>query len=218
MKLTWYGHAAFLLETEQGTRLIIDPYLSGSYDGQMAYDPIEETAHAVLISHEHPDHNAPETIPGHPEVLFQAEDAEVREVRITGVRTFHDEREGADRGDSMAAVIEADGLRLVHLGDLGHRPDEKTLQALAPVDVLLVPVGGFFTIDAATAGRVVDQLAPRVVVPMHYRTDRCHFDIAGVEDFLQGKENVERPGRSTLDLRPETLPAETTVIVLEHAR
>jgi L-ascorbate metabolism protein UlaG (beta-lactamase superfamily) len=218
MRLTWYGHAAFLIETEQGTRLVIDPYLSGSYNGQMAHAPIDDTADAVLVTHSHPDHSAADTIGGQPEVFFRPTRATVGDAEVTGVAVFHDEAGGSQRGENTIILVEADGVRLAHLGDLGHDLDDETQEALGKVDVLLVPVGGFFTIDAEAATRVAQKLSPRVIVPMHYRTEGCRFDIAGVDDFLRGRDRVERPGTSTIDLTAATLPEQPTVVVLEHAR
>jgi L-ascorbate metabolism protein UlaG (beta-lactamase superfamily) len=142
----------------------------------------------------------------------------VGNLQLRGVRVFHDERAGRERGENTIVIIESDGLRVAHLGDLGHELDDETLQEVGPVDVALIPVGGYFTIDAPTAGRVVAQLAPRIVIPMHYKTGSIDFPIAPVDGFLEGKSNVQRPGGSTLEVRADSLPEEQAIVVLEHAR
>jgi L-ascorbate metabolism protein UlaG (beta-lactamase superfamily) len=212
------GHSCFLIESAAGTRLIIDPYLSGSYNGGMAYRPVAESADAVVVTHQHQDHNAVQEVLGDPRVLLEPQAATVGNIEIRGVPVFHDESRGKKRGSNTIVLLKADGVTVAHLGDLGHELDDEALSTIGPVDVALVPVGGFFTIDAEEAARVVAQLKPKLVVPMHYKTDFVDFAIAPVEDFLAGKPDVRRPGSSTLDLASEPLPSETAIVVLEHAR
>jgi len=218
MRITWYGHSAFLVEAENGTRVILDPYRSGAYGGALRYDPIEEPADAVVSSHTHDDHGAVDTIPGNPQVLIEPTSAAVRTVTIRGVPAYHDARGGAERGDMTLLVLEDEGLRVVHLGDLGHELDQDTIDRIKTPDVLLIPVGGHFTIDAATAARVVDSLAPRIVVPMHYKTDKCDFPIASVEDFLATQHVVIRLATSTFTVTIADLPVTRTVYVPQAAR
>lgn len=218
MRITWYGHSAFLVEAEDGTRLILDPYRSGAYGGALRYGPIAETADAVVASHTHDDHGAVDTIPGRPQVLIEPTSVAVGTVTIRGVPADHDAVGGAERGHETILVVEDGGLRLVHLGDLGHELDQATVDRIGRTDVLLVPVGGYFTIDAATAARVVDSLAPRIVVPMHYKTDKTDFPIASVEDFLGTQDAVVRLDGSTFTVTTADLPAERTVYVPTSAR
>lgn len=218
MRITWYGHSAFLVEAEDGTRVILDPYRSGGFGGALRYSPIAEPADAVVASHTHDDHGAVDTIPGRPQVLIEPLLATVGTVTIRGVPADHDATGGTERGHQTILVLEDAGIRLVHLGDLGHELDQVAVDRIGKIDVLLVPVGGHFTIDAATAARVVDSLAPRVVVPMHYKTDKCDFPIASVEDFLATQENVVRMEASTFTVTTEALPRERTVYVPACAR
>lgn len=218
MKISWFGHAAFLIEASDGTRIIIDPYEAGSYDGAVAYKAIDEAADAVLATHLHPDHAGVDTIPGDPQVITEPRTATVGSVQVTGVPVFHDESQGSDRGSNTIIVLEDGELRLAHLGDLGHELDPETVSRIGRVDVVLVPVGGYFTIDAPTASRVVQSLDPRIVIPMHYKTGSIGFPIAPVDEFLQGQTRVERVAASTIEVTRETLPAERTVKVLEHSR
>ena len=218
MRLTYFGHSSFLVEAADGTRIIIDPYLHGSFDGALRYAPIDEPADAVVASHTHEDHGATDTIPGKPLVFVHPVAETVGAVRITGIQVAHDEAGGKKRGKNTITVLDDGDIRLAHLGDLGHMLDAATVAAIGRVDVLLVPVGGFFTIDHKEAGQVLDSLDPRIVVPMHYKTDKCDFPIAPVESFLATQKTVERRSTPTLEATKSTLPSGRTVIVLAQAR
>jgi len=121
------------------------------------------------------------------------------------------------RGDNVIFCFELDGVRVCHLGDLGHRLDDKQLKEIGSVDVLLIPVGGVYTIDAKVATEVCDQLKPRVIIPMHYKTEKGLAGISGVEGFLSGKANVSRPDSSQAEFKPGELPATGQIIVLKPA-
>lgn len=171
MRLTWLGHACFLLE-EQGFRLILDPYA-----GVAGYPEPPLEAHRVLCSHGHHDHCAVERVTLLPE----------REspFRIRTVETCHDDQRGTLRGKNTVHILTAGGVTVAHLGDLGHQLTAEQLADLGPVDGLLIPVGGYYTVDAAGARNVCDAVKPRWVVPMHYRHPPYGLEVvAGVEDFL----------------------------------
>jgi L-ascorbate metabolism protein UlaG (beta-lactamase superfamily) len=218
MRITYFGHSCFLVETQDHTRVIIDPYLSGSFDGALMYGPVNEPADVVLASHEHDDHSATSTIPGQPRVFLHPVGERVGSVSITGVQVAHDEAGGKQRGKNTISVLDDGDLRLVHLGDLGHLLDDPTVKRIGPVDVLLVPVGGHFTIDYSGAATVVDALAPSVVIPMHYKTPKVDFPIVPADAFLGTQTTVRHHTGSTLEITRATLPAERTVVVLPHAR
>ncbi|MEA3311060.1 MAG: MBL fold metallo-hydrolase [candidate division WOR-3 bacterium] len=219
MKIQWLGHSAFLIETSDGRKLVTDPYDSGSYDGAVGYEEIDVAADVVTVSHEHPDHDGVAGLihaPG--TVVRESDSTEAAGFNIRGIETFHDESHGAERGPNTIFVIEADGLRICHLGDLGHLLSDEQIEELGRVDVLLIPVGGHFTIDAAQATRIAERIKPKVVIPMHYKTKVLGFPIAGVEGFLQGKSNVVRMDSTFTEITADTLPAETEIRVLQHAR
>ena len=218
MRLTYFGHSSFLIEAADGTRVILDPYRHGSFDGALRYGPIDEPADVVAASHTHDDHGAADTIPGDPLVLVHPVAETVGAVKITGVQVAHDEAGGKKRGKNTIIVVDDGDVRLVHLGDLGHTLDDATVQAIGRVDVLLVPVGGFFTIDHKEAAQVVDTLDPHIVIPMHYKTDLVDFPIATEEPFLETQAGVERKTVPTLEVSGTNLPAKRSVIVLAHAR
>jgi L-ascorbate metabolism protein UlaG (beta-lactamase superfamily) len=216
MRIKWLGHSAFLLSSADGTRIITDPYVPGSFSGQLRYGPIQDKAHAVTISHHHRDHDGAAKLPGEPAVFDRAGSFKEESISITGFDTFHDESKGAERGRNVVFVFEADGLRVCHCGDLGHVLTAHQVAAIGKVDVLLLPVGGTFTVDAAAAHEVADQLAARVTIPMHYKTDKLGFDIDGVEAFTQGEKDVKRLG-TDVEVRADKLPPVPEIWVLEHA-
>ena len=124
---------------------------------------------------------------------------------------------GSERGPNLVFCLEADGISVVHMGDLGHLLSEEQAGAVGRPDVLLIPVGGTFTVDANEATEIVNQLNPRLVVPMHFKTSKCNLPIAGVDEFLQGKSNVKRAGGSVLEVSRENMPETTEIVVLDHA-
>jgi len=217
MKLEWLGHSAFLLTAADGTSIVTDPYVPGSFGGDIRYAPIRRTADAVTVSHHHQDHDGVSRLPGRPKVVEGKGKFKAGSISITGFETFHDTSSGAQRGRNTVFVFEADGLRVCHCGDLGHVLDRQQAAAIGKVDVLLVPVGGTFTVDAPTAREVAGQLAARVIIPMHYKTEKLGFDIAGVEEFVRGQGNVKRVGRAEVEVSAGKLPPAPEIWVLEHA-
>ena len=174
-------HAEFLIETEGGFRIVTDPY-----DSSCGY-PVETVeADAVLVSHGHHDHNAVENVSGHPAVIseegvFSPDPM----IRVTSISGYHDDEQGRKRGTTLLFLIEAEGLRIVHLGDLGCMLDEEKIRKLFRPDVLMIPVGGFFTIDGKQAAETAKKLEARTVLPMHYKTDYiAGWPISGPEDFM----------------------------------
>ncbi len=218
MKLRYLAHSAFLMTTSKGTRIITDPYEAGSYGGAVGYRAIDEEADLITVSHDHPDHC--HVCEKHRKArLVQAPgENKVAEVAVRGVASFHDRSGGKERGRNVIFVFKADGLTVCHCGDLGHVPDEALVKEIGPVDVLLVPVGGFYTIDAAEADQVIAKMKPKVAVPMHYKTEKLGFGIATVEPFVKGKSNVINIGESEVDIDAARLPKETTVWVLRPCK
>jgi L-ascorbate metabolism protein UlaG (beta-lactamase superfamily) len=217
MKIKWYGHAAFKITTDNGTRIIIDPYESGAYDGALAYGKIDEEADIVMTSHDHADHNYTKTIPGKYVLVNKAGEYDVRGVKIKALPSFHDNSSGKERGNNLIFVIACDDLILVHTGDIGHALDADLLKKIGKTDIVLLPVGGFFTIDATEASGMVTELAPRVIIPMHYKTDKCGFPIAPVEEFTKKQANVRIMDKAEIEISKKTLPANSEVVVLRHA-
>jgi L-ascorbate metabolism protein UlaG (beta-lactamase superfamily) len=216
MKVKWLGHACFLVTSESGLTIMTDPYESGVFG--LEYAPPSEEADIVTVSHDHADHNNVADVKGDFQVVQGAGSHEAKGIRFKGVATAHDESSGKERGPNTIFTFTLDGVNVCHLGDLGHDLPDKEAAAIGAVDVLLVPVGGNFTIDAAVAERVCRKLAPKVVIPMHFKNDRCPgFPVAGVEDFTKGRQQVKVSDGSETEIKKEQLPAATETIVLRPA-
>jgi len=214
MKIKWLGLASFLITSDTGIGIITDPFETG---GDLRYGEIKESADIVTVSHDHFDHNNVAAVRGNPQVVREVESVEVKRIRFQGIPSFHDEAAGKLRGRNTIFCFEVDGVRLCHLGDLGHRLSDKQVSEIGIVDVLLIPVGGVFTIDAKVATEVCNRLRPKVIIPMHYRDGKCNFPVAGVDEFLQGKEGVSRLDTSEVELKVGELPPSTKIIVLKPA-
>ena len=217
MKIKWYGHSAFLITSDQGVKIITDPYESGAYGGQLAYGKIKDQADIVLTSHDHADHNYTKDLPGTPQIVKGSGSKTAKGISMKGISTYHDPSQGSERGANTIFTLKIDNIQLCHLGDLGHLLSDKELAEIGPVDILLIPVGGFFTIDPKEATRVAEQIKPKILIPMHFKTAKCGFPIAPVEDFLKGKTNTKRPKASEATFDKATLPQQMEIVVLEHA-
>ena len=212
MKIKWLGHASFMITSETGTKIITDPYVTTE---NLNYGEIKESADVVTVSHEHGDHSNVSAVRGNPEVVRGT--AKVKGMEFKGIPTYHDDAEGKQRGKNTIFCFEVDGIRVCHLGDLGHPLNDKQVAELGSVDILLIPVGGNYTIDAKVAGQVCDRLKPKVIIPMHFKNDKCAFPIAGVDEFLKGKKGVSRLDASEVEFKQGALPATTQIMVLKSA-
>lgn len=217
MKIRYLGHACFLVTSANGTKIVFDPYQPGGFDGAIAYGPLTEPADIVVISHEHADHNFAAGVPGNPQVIKGAGVHSAALILFRGIPLKHDSSDGSKRGDNTVFCADIDGLRLCHLGDLGHELNPSQGAEIGAVDVLLCPIGGVFTIDAAGASQVMRALNPRVTIPMHFKTPKISLSLAPLDDFLQGKKNVHYQRASEMTLTRETLPQEPQIIVLDPA-
>jgi L-ascorbate metabolism protein UlaG (beta-lactamase superfamily) len=190
MKLTWLGHSCF--KVEKGDFIVIlDPYADGSVPGLAS---IRERANLVLCSHEHNDHNYRDGVG-----LWEAEE---NPFTVEQMNTYHDDVKGERRGENQITILGDGKTRLAHMGDLGCEPEPEQLEQLKGVDVLLLPVGGHYTIDAAQAADLVKKIEPRIVVPMHYRDDEegFGFDVLGkVEEFLENMDSIKKVAGSELE-------------------
>ncbi len=223
--LTWLGHPTFVLATSTGLTALLDPMGAG-----VGYPltPVNGV-NVVTISHEHSDHNNVALATGSPVVLrglvgndWAKVDQTVKGVRVRTVQSYHDDTQGSQRGKNAIFVFEMDGLTIVHLGDLGHLLNADQVKALGTVDVLMIPVGGFFTIDGRAASEVVKQLNPKVVIPMHYKTPALSASLAGqlatADDFLAAlgtSVQVTQVGQ-TISLSSAKLPTSRTVMVMSY--
>ena len=214
MKVKWLGHACFLITSKAGVKVITDPYTVGA---GINYSPIRETADIVLVSHDHDDHNNVSAVEGRPEVVKGSGTKTVKGIPFKGIATTHDASQGQQRGVNTVFCFTIDGLKLCHLGDLGHVLSPGQVTQIGTVDILFVPVGGFFTIDDSVAGQVCDQLQPRVTIPMHFKTPKCVYPIACVEGFLKGKKAVRKVAGSETEFEREKLSTAAEIVLLEPA-
>ncbi|MBC7104473.1 MAG: MBL fold metallo-hydrolase [Firmicutes bacterium] len=207
MRLYWLGHACFLLVASDGTRVVTDPF-----DEQVGYPVPGVRADLATVSHQHFDHNATRVLAGRPRVVTEPGEGRFGSVTVRGVATYHDAVQGRQRGPNTVFVITVDGVRVCHLGDLGHGLTPAQVAEIGPVDVLLVPVGGTFTIGPAEAHGVVEALRPALAVPMHYKTDVVTLPLAPVEEFTRRFPEVAH--RDFLEVGADSLPPPTQVVVL----
>lgn len=214
MKITWIGHSCFLIEGKDVT-VITDPY-----DEHIPYRAPNFPANVVTVSHEHFDHNAVHRVLGSPEVVRGPGEHTARGVRFTGIATFHDEVQGKKRGENTVFTFTIDGITLAHFGDLGHVLNEEQLAQLADVQVAMIPVGGYFTIDADQAAQIVAKLPQvKVIIPMHYKTDILgpDFPIDPVEKFTSRMQNIVEIGSEEVVLTQDSLPSSPEVWILNYA-
>jgi L-ascorbate metabolism protein UlaG (beta-lactamase superfamily) len=215
MKIEWLGHACFLLETGRGLKIVTDPYEPGSYGGALGYSDINLEADLVTVSHKHFDHGYTKAVKG-AQIVDKPGTFKKEQVSIEGLRSFHDKTHGSQRGDNIIFIFNIDGLGVAHLGDLGHIPSD--LEKLKNLDVVLIPVGGTFTIDSREASELIDLIKPRIVIPMHFKTEKLGFDIDGVSEFTRGKSNVKELNASFLEVEKASLPEQTQIVVLKPSR
>ena len=204
MKIIWNGHSCFTLQSAQGT-VVIDPFADNYVPGCGVIRP---EADGVYCSHNHNDHGCAEVV-----VLS----GKAHGVEVETVPSFHDEAQGTKRGNNLIHIFTAEGMRCVHLGDLGCELNEEQAAAIGTPDILFVPVGGFYTIDAKQAAEIVSQLNPRIVVPMHYKGEGFGYDVlTPVDDFLAlCSGTVKVLGGSSFDVTPDT-PAQVIVPALPN--
>ncbi len=214
MNIKYLGHAAFVITSDTGLKIITDPYGTGP---DLTYGEITESADIVTVSHDHFDHSNVAAVKGNPEVVRRAGRSTAKGIEFKGIASYHDEAKGRLRGNNIIFCFELDGIRLCYLGDLGHLLDDKQVAEIGSVDILFIPVGGYYTIDAKAATEVCNQLKPKVIIPMHYKTEKGIPNIVGVDEFLGGKANVNRLDVSQAEFKPGELPATGQIIVLKPA-
>jgi L-ascorbate metabolism protein UlaG (beta-lactamase superfamily) len=210
MEISWLGHSCFRIRGSHVT-IITDPY-----PPSLGYSLGKPTARIVTVSHQHPGHSYVQGVGGEPKSVSGPGEYEISGVLIIGIATFHDREKGRKRGKNTVYLIEVDEIAVCHLGDLGHVLTAEQVEELGDVDVLLLPVGGVSTINAPMAAEVVRQLEPKVVVPMHYKTEALSWELEPVERFLKeiGVEQVV--SQPKLSFTKSSLPASTQVFLLDY--
>lgn len=214
MKVKWLGHSCFLLTSGKDFKVVTDPFRPESY---LTYAPVTVAADVVTVSHGHWDHCYADGIPGNPLVLKGNVEKMLQEVEFRGFHAFHDGNQGRERGDNTLFRIVMEGVTVCHLGDLGHIISAGDAVAIGNVDILLVPVGGVFTITPEEADRVVDEIKPRIVIPMHYKTPQCQFVEFTVDVFIKGKKSVRKLEVDEVEFNAGALPEAQEIVALKYS-
>lgn len=213
MKIKYIGHSCFLLEQQKNAlRILIDPYRAGAYEGALGYRPVRDFADLALISHDHPDHSGAEGIPGSPLTIRGS--CTARGVAFEALDLPHDSENGRMRGRVRAFLFELDGIRVAHLSDLGGCLSPPQSQMLKGTHVLMIPVGGHYTIDAETAWGICRSLQPNLVIPMHFKTLKVAMALESVDRFLALQPRARKIPQTTLEIDRDTLPEPVTTVVL----
>lgn len=213
MKVTYIGHSSFKIELDSQV-FVIDPYDPDAF----GYDFPETKADLLLLSHSDPETSYVEGVKDYEFLIDSPGEYEISDIFIFGLPTFHDAEEGKARGRNTAFLIEDHDFSILHLGSLGHELPQATMERIGDVDVLMIPVGGNYVIDAETASKVISSLEPGIVIPMHYKTSDSKYekDLAELKEFLEemgAQESVTK--KSELDLKTASnVPDETKIIVL----
>jgi Predicted Zn-dependent hydrolases of the beta-lactamase fold len=211
MRIEYFGHSCFKIEGERGVRILTDPF-----DSSVGYKLPDVEADIVSVSHDHFDHNYTEAIRGDFKLINKTGIFYVRDININGIISHHDNVNGKKRGDNIIYTFDVDGIKVCHLGDLGHTLNSDQVARIGGVDVLLIPVGGYYTIDANDAVKVIGQLKPSIVMPMHYKTPVVDFPIEPVDVFLNKVGGGEKLTFRVLDIKKEDLDGSAKVYVLNY--
>ncbi len=209
MKITWLGHACFLLENEKGTKLVIDPF-----NPKIGYPAPAVFADIITKSHEHHDHNAVDQVKGDFTIVSSTDKQPVKDFTISGLKTYHDQEKGALRGENKIFKYEADGLTLVHCGDLGHILEDDQIAKLGEVDILFIPVGSVYTIDGEKAYNLVKKINPKITIPMHYKTEQLNIDLRPVDDFLSFIDEFQQEDSNKIEINLHNINNLSPVVVL----
>ena len=214
MRIKWLGHASFLITAANNIKIVTDPYHTGN---GINYLPITETADIVTISHSHGDHNNDAVVKGSPIILREKGRHLVKDIEITALPVYHDCTLGSQRGSVLVFCFKVDGLVICHTGDLGHTLSSREIEEIGPIDILMLPVGGFYTLDAQEAGIVAQSLKPRLIFPMHYKNAKNDYPIAGVQPFLKDRDHVRQLDVSEIEITRASLPSVTETVILTSA-
>ena len=217
MKIQWFGQSCFCITSRAGLKLITDPYQTG-LSPRFLYAPVNESADIVTVSHSHGDHDNVAAVSGNPVVVRTPGISNVKGLEIKGVMTFHDKVKGAELGANIIFVFQMDGLRLAHLGDLGHPLDSAQIAELKGTDILFVPAGGGNPQDFQDVIALWQQLKPRIVIPMHFSTIHCLSQKYKAEDLVRLVPNSRIIGDSQISVTKDALPAATQMFILDPLR
>ena len=214
MQISWNGQSCFQIITSQGknniVKIVIDPY-----DEKIGLKVPKLEADIVLVTHDHEDHNNIKAVFGNFVAFKGPGEYEEKEIFITGIPSFHDASEGKERGINTIYIIESEEMRICHLGDLGQKElTDEQLEKIGDVDILMIPVGGTFTIDGSEAVKIMSQIEPKIIIPMHYKIPKLNLKLEEVDKFLKtmGIKSVEPEVK--FNIKKKDLPVEEAKIVV----
>lgn len=213
MVIEWLGHACFLITLKSGIKVLFDPY-----DKSVGYPEIDVETDIVITSHSHFDHSDLGGIKGSFAHIKTAGTHSLKDITIEGIPTCHDHHGGAHRGENLVFLLKAEGMTVCHTGDLGCVPDDDVFEKLKGVDILLITVGGHYTINAAEALKICARVSPNIIIPMHYKTSACTIDIEPIDFFLDdaGEYDVSRLGKNAFEIDKGSLKKRTRIVVMDH--
>ncbi len=208
MDITWLGLSCFRIRGSQAI-IITDPFPPG-----LGYTLGKQTADIVTVSHQHPSHSYDQGISGEHRLLRGPGEYEISGVLILGIAAYHDAVKGQSRGKNTLYLMEIDGVAVCHLGDIGHVLSDEQVEEMGNVDILMLPVGGVSTINAAMAAEIIRKLEPKAVLPMHYKTPKTDRELEPVENFLKEMGLGPVESRPKFSVSKSNLPISTQVILL----
>ena len=209
MVITWYGQSCFKIQSGE-TVIFTDPF-----DKSIGLTPPRGAANIVTVSHQHLDHNNVAALNGEPLVVEGPGEYETKGVSVKGIFSFHDDKEGKERGANTIFMLEVEGIKICHLGDLGQKKlTDEQLEHIDEADILMIPVGGVFTVDAEEAAEIINQIEPRIVIPMHYKIPGLEMKLAGVDDFLKEMGAAKKETVDKLTLKKKDLSQDDTQVVV----
>ena len=216
MNITWYGQSCFKIQTkaqrgEKETTIIIDPF-----DKSIGLRPPQGNAEIITVSHQHHDHNNISAIKGEPFVIDAPGEYSIEGIQIEGIESFHDNSKGAERGRNTIFTIDSEGIRICHLGDLGHVLEENQVETIGEVDILMIPVGGNYTINSKEAEEVISQIEPTIIIPMHFKVKGLTVDIEDADKFCKEYGGTIEKGIGKLNIKKKDLiDTESRIVLME---
>lgn len=209
MEITWLGQSCFRIQGKE-TTIVIDPY-----DPKLGLKlPKKLSADLLLVTHDHYDHNYIKGVSGNPYIINTPGEYEVEGVLVTGIELFHDKKQGADRGKTTAFIVELDGITICHLGDVGQDLSDSEVEKLGDIDILMIPTGGVYTINAEEAAKIIGEIEPKITIPMHYKLPCLAEPLDSVKKFTE-KVKAKTEKNDVLKVKENTLPQERSVSVLK---
>lgn len=194
MEITWLGHSSFFIKDSKGRKILMDPF-----DETVGYTTFKGNVDVVTISHHHFDHDYVENV-NYEHAIDKAGFFYLSDIPVTGIPSYHDNVQGAKRGENIIFILTVDGYKVCHLGDLGYILSQDDIDKIGSIDILLIPIGGNYTLDGKEASQVAKLLNSHIIIPMHYKTPALSFELEGLENFLTNMKNGERVGNNKLTI------------------